>query len=561
MTNYLPNIIAKLRASAVIPVLMLAMFALALLTVAAACGGDDVQIQPISSNGSEPASNPQVDGEPTQESKEPPPTQLDIRALRATAQALVPTQQPVQDQSTEEENEEPNGEVELPSDSSLNGSGDVAPASETPVSSDTVPAEDVATVVPATAVPATAIPYQTASVGAASNQEFAEGNTNWGENRIDQPEAEFGCDDFPDWISAQRYFWLEDTYFEDIADKLPEGVEFEAHPLDYNFDLIACNDGRDQGWSDKDWRHPWTLEAAEAMMVEAGLVPEGSLTVATPTAVPPIAQRIVPAPDLEYTPEEIAQAYADPTQYGRIGRLAFPEGESLKVFVSHEDSEYIECSKSLTGALNPSNPSWSDYSHFVWVWFEHEGEGKCVQVSKYGELFDGPYDLFEDRGNSSVPIEERFFDRLVEAASEGREYSINYHHAPDLVYHTMSSDAYTLHNRYYLSKEFAPTFHEYISSNYTDYKGVCDIGRLPYALWSNKRGFVAVPEQELPWYMNEIGLPEVYIDKYKQERELGAKHGFYLIINEGLETQSCWTLGNPGQVPVEPCLLCDLARY
>ena len=118
------------------------------------------------------------------------------------------------------------------------------------------------------------------------------------------------------------------------------------------------------------------------------------LAVETPTALPaPTAEpSVAPNDSSRPAPREI---------YDRLDWEPFiergyffkrvSEGESIRVYLGPKSTRKVTCGTDIGAALSPGNPTWSDSSHWIWVWVKSgEGQAGCWGLSKHEDWMNKP---------------------------------------------------------------------------------------------------------------------------------------------------------------------------
>ncbi len=163
--------------------------------------------------------------------------------------------------------------------------------------------------------------------------------------------APIGCSDFNEWPDAQTFFYYEG------------GPLRDDYHLDTNRDGIACNAGTDQGTDGQIFKAP----KMEDILPESERGPV-----------------VVEAPLVEFSPAEVAAiGWQD---FEREGYLFLWKQEGDTIRVLQEATEWVEVNCGSNIGSSPDSrvsPTWTNFSHFVWLWYEGDGEQGCVGVSKW----------------------------------------------------------------------------------------------------------------------------------------------------------------------------------
>ena len=354
--------------------------------------------------------------------------------------------------------------------------------------------------------------------------------------------ALIGCADFDNWFDVQ-------TFYLGVG-----GPDQDPYLLDTDSDGIACNAEGDQAFSER----RFDVEAtAVSVSVGAGtqtpeavdlpsVVSADATPAATPSAVPALLGE---APLREYTAEEIgAVDWSRFERDGHLFRRVFPGTRiTFRIGAGVGDYTEVDCGPEIGSSLDSrSSRTWSDYSHAIWVWFENPDDERenqrsgCIQVSKY-----------EDWPNKEA-ARPALGAREVDALRAERL-------GEDLVYFYQVNDrSYTMPPGTQGLYEVMKT-DSYIVSPDGDFTGVCWADQLPNALWSVERGFVAMPDEDvISRYRREDYTEEIF-EVMRKAREAG---WFYVYGDNpiGGSGYGCWQVGNPEEVPVEPCVVCDIRR-
>ena len=350
------------------------------------------------------------------------------------------------------------------------------------------------------------------------------------------------CGDFQTWEGAQQFF---------IESGGPDSDEYR---LDTDGDGIACNAESDQGAEIQPFE---ALESAdEPQDATPELVPApGRPTVvaaATPEPTPeptPASAIRSEAPLREYTPEQIGSVdWYGFERDGYLSRRAL-EGVEIRYRSGAGRSDYttVECGPEIGSSLDArSSKTWSEFSHVIWVWyedpdndFERDRKG-CIQVSKYE---DWPN---KERARGRLSDREVDAFRVVELGQ-------------DLIFFYQVSD------RSYTMPAGGDVWFSVIGAGIgaggadTDFYEVCWSHQLPNAVWSEERGFVAMTDEDVFNRHNRVEYTEEVLDVYRRARVAG----WYYVHFGGVESgggYGCWQVGNAEEVPVEPCVECEIRR-
>ena len=346
------------------------------------------------------------------------------------------------------------------------------------------------------------------------------------------------CGDFGDWIEAQEFFLWNGGPGED------------PNLLDTDMDGITCNAQSDRGY--------------EFRVFASGDIPPPTPVVAQPTAVPVATPTVVVAatPAVQPSPTEIPTATAVPAvttgdwpapeEIGAIDLDKFKErgyfykfvrsGRTIHVYESPKSTREVTCGPEIGTASDRSNPTWSETSHWIYVWSVKVGwgSGSCLGISKY-----------EDWVNKSLPaaplsqkeIEERRVvvgDPLEFASDDSdRSYSL-----PPYVFGL----SYPQGTNYSVRLWALPLDDEWVVT--------CNAESLPWAWWGKERGFWTISIKDEEAYMRGEWTEEQLAMK-KENRRRGWYYIRYAIFDEGPK-EFCWHVPNHKEIPTHrPCLECQ----
>ena len=306
--------------------------------------------------------------------------------------------------------------------------------------------------------------------------------------------------------------------------------------------------------------------------VATSTLPPAATSTAQPTAT--LAPTNTPEPTATSTPEPTATppaptATPQPPLYGgmtadeaarALGALDIDgyksEGHIFDVVEEYDDINWqemnFECGPKIGSAVAPyaeSNPTFIDYSNFIWVWTindDHE-YGRCIKLSKYVEWLDIP-------APSRDPV--RFGMAYDQRATENTEKLVYFHQVDDRNY-TMPPDPGDL--------TFWQGGHVDVPS--AGYSAECSFENNPLAMWTTQRGFVKISDDDI---RQLLGFGDAWFERNGENREAARQAGvFWIITSDELEDYNywrarylvdrgyCWIVPNPDDAPEEPCYICE----
>ena len=210
--------------------------------------------------------------------------------------------------------------------------------------------------------------------------------------------APIGCSDFYEWPDAQTFFYDEG------------GPLRDDYHLDTNRDGIACNTETDQGTDGQIFKAP-TIEDILPESERGSIVAEDPL--------------------VEFSPAEVAAiGWQD---FEREGYLFLwkQEGDTIRVLQGATEWVEVSCGPHIGSSPDSRiSPTWTNFSHFVWLWYEGNGEQGCVGVSKWvdwAEKKPGACELhFEPLSSEQVAYGESVELAEGEVAVECSEQNMQY---------------------------------------------------------------------------------------------------------------------------------------
>ena len=126
-----------------------------------------------------------------------------------------------------------------------------------------------------------------------------------------------------------------------------------------------------------------------------------SQAAATPTVVAPTVQPSPTQAPTAATELVMSGDWPTPQEIGAIDVGKFRErgyffkfisnGKRIRVYESPKKTRRVTCGPEIGSAFDNSNPTWSDASHWIWVWREKEGyRPGCSGLSKYEDWANKP---------------------------------------------------------------------------------------------------------------------------------------------------------------------------
>ena len=351
------------------------------------------------------------------------------------------------------------------------------------------------------------------------------------------------CGDFQTWEDAQQFFIEEG------------GPDRDEYRLDTDGDGIACNAESDQGAEIQPFEAPESAAEPQDATPEPVPAPGRPTVVAAatpePTPEPTPASAIrSEAPLREYTPEEIGEVdWIRFEQDGHVFSRVLP-GTQIRFRSGEGFNDYteLECGPEIGSSLDfHSSRTWSEHSHVIWVWFEDPDNEKehlrsgCIQVSKYED--------WPNKEAARPSLSAREVDAL-RAEQQGEEL---------VFFYQVNDRSYTMPPGSRGQKEVYGT-DAYLVSADGEFTGVCWAHQLPNAIWSVERGFVAMPDEDVVRRYYRTDYTEEMLEIMQKAREFG---WYYVLGGSGSIRGGgfgCWQVGNPEEVPVEPCIACDIRR-
>ena len=271
----------------------------------------------------------------------------------------------------------------------------------------------------------------------------------------------------------------------------------------------------------------------------------GQPVVAVPTRTPVVAgtPTTLPAPTAEPSLAPNAGIWPTPREiHDRLDWGPFmdrgyffkriSEGKAIRVYLGPKETRKVTCNPTIGTAFDSSNPTWSDSSHWIWVWAE-SGETRpgCWGLSKYEDWMNKPLPaealtVKEIRSRHTIWGEDLKF-ALDDSA---RDFSV-----PPRDH----GEGYPRGSRKTLDDGWLME---------------CEDWLLPWAGWTNERGFYTVSLED-----EEAQMRERWTEEQVTRKEQSRKRGWYFIIFRSSINQGyCWQVPNHKEIPPHgPCLECQ----
>ena len=295
--------------------------------------------------------------------------------------------------------------------------------------------------------------------------------------------------------------------------------------------------------------------------------PTAAPDVPTPTAEPVVATTPDPAAAPTSSPAQPALAeppggWPTPQEIGAIelGKFidrgyffkSISEGETIPVYLGPNETREVTCGPEIGTAFDRSNPTWSDASHWIWVWRKKERYSPgCRGMSKY-----------EDWVNKSVPakppvLRDGASDHLIAEWGEPLKFATD-----------DSINDYSLHIREW-GETFPPV--KVIQGSGVwgadSWEGAviwkatledgwvanCGHRSFPWAIWKVATGFYTISIED-----EEAAYREEWTDEDIAMKEEARARGWYFIYRSDLQKSFCWRVPNHEEIPPHrPCLECQ----
>ena len=212
-------------------------------------------------------------------------------------------------------------------------------------------------------------------------------------------------------------------------------------------------------------------------------------------------------------------------------------GSTLRVYSQRDSWFEMECTPSIGTSLDhKENPTYTFYSHFIWVWFETEKTQGCLRVSKHEDWYA--------KGPSRPQISQRQVN--AQRARVLGQHIIFFHQVEDRSYTMPPKDT-----------DDGIELGDILTAQSSNYSDICDPSYLPPAVWTEERGFVALDLKEIPGIYNDYVLGRLDLAGV----ELARNAGWYYVMLGGPRPyaldEMCWHVPNQDDVPTEPCLHCQ----
>ena len=342
------------------------------------------------------------------------------------------------------------------------------------------------------------------------------------------------CGDFGDWIEAQEFFLWNGGPGED------------PNMLDTDMDGIACNAETDRGYEFRVFASSDIPPPTPVMSEVAATATVGSPQGAQPTAVP-VATSAVQQPPTQSpiaTPVT-AGDWPTPEEVGAIELGKFKErgyfykfvssGRTIHVYESPKRAREVTCGPEIGTAFDSSNPTWSDSSHWIYVWSVKVGwgSGSCLGISKYEDWANKPL--------PAPPLERRDWDDLFVKWGAPLKFALD-DTVRDFSLANWRDAHYVVHDRIVLEDGWVSK---------------CDETTLPWAAWGRERGFYTISIED-----EEAMKRQEWTDEQVARKEEGRARGLYFIY-KGLGAEFgdgnyCWHVPNHEEIPPHrPCLECQ----
>ena len=259
------------------------------------------------------------------------------------------------------------------------------------------------------------------------------------------------------------------------------------------------------------------------------------LAVDTPNALPaPTAEpAVAPSGSAWPTPKEIY----DRLEWGPyLDRGYFlkrvPEGKSIRVYLGPKSTRKVTCRSEIGTAFDSSNPTWSDSSHWIWVWVESgEGLPGCWGLSRHEDWMNKPLPA------EPLTVEEirtrhtKWGEKLKFALDDSdRDFSVP---PRDFAEGYPRGSRKALDARWHME---------------------CDERLLPWADWTNERGFHTVSLEDEEAQMREKWTPE----QVARKEEARSRGWYFIAFRSSISQGYCWQVPNHEEIPPHrPCLQCQ----
>ena len=260
-----------------------------------------------------------------------------------------------------------------------------------------------------------------------------------------------------------------------------------------------------------------------------------TLAVNTPTAPsPPTAEPSVVSKESGWpTPREIY----DRLDWGPfIDRGHFfkrvSEGKSIRIYLGPNSTRKVTCNPDIGTAFDGSNPTWSDNSHWIWVWVESgDARNGCWGLSKYEDWLNKPL--------PSKPLTVAEIRARHTAWGEDLTFSIDDSTRDFSVPPRDHAEGYPRGSRKRLDDGWLME---------------CDDRLLPWGGWTNQRGFYTVSIEDEEAQMRERWTPG-QVARKEEARDRG---WYFIVFRSSISQGYCWQVPNYEEIPPHwPCLQCQ----
>ena len=343
-----------------------------------------------------------------------------------------------------------------------------------------------------------------------------------------QPEfsvaKDIDCGDFEDWIDAQEFFLSNG------------GPEEDPKLMDTDMDGIACNAETDRGYEFSAFANAHSRAATpDAYPAKTPTAAVATPTTHTPSTQPPTATARPAATPRDWpTPQELgAVKWAKFRERGYFTK-GVSSGKRIRVYEGPEETRYVTCGPEIGTAFDSGNPTWSDRSHWIFCWREHEaGLPGCMGASKYEDWVNKPIPAPPPERSGIRSLYVKWGEPLKFAVDDSvRDFSL-----PDTL------DArYVEHSRIVWDDGWV---------------GKCDEASLPWAAWERERGFYTISLED-----EEAQRRAEWTAEQVANKEEGRKRGLYFIYKgmgrDKTDGPYCWHVSNHEEIPPHlPCLECQ----
>ncbi len=276
-----------------------------------------------------------------------------------------------------------------------------------------------------------------------------------------------------------------------------------------------------------------TATAAARTVVTAST--QGPLAVYTPT--------VLPAPTAEPTVASSSSVWPTPRKiYDRLEWGPFidrgyffkrvSEGKSIRVYLGPKSTRKVTCSPEIGTTFDSSNPTLNDTSHWIWVWVESgEGLPGCWGLSRHEDWMNKPLPAKPLTVEAIRASHAKWGENLKFALDDSdRDFSVPPRN---------STDGYPRGSR----KSLDDGWHM-----------ECDERLLPWAGWTNRRGFYTVSLEDEEAQMRDEWTPE----QVARKEEARSRRWYFIAFRSSISQGYCWQVPNHQEIPPHwPCLQCQ----